>query len=107
MFELLGAAVAISLVKIYWGNANESLYEFINVSKASQIIFGILLSVFIAFTVGAVVQYLSRLILTFHFKDNPKWMGAIFGGIAMTAITYFILAKGIKGTPFADNTYAF
>ena len=107
VFELLGAAVAISLVKIYWGNADASLYEFINVSKASQIIFGILLSVFIAFTVGAVVQYISRLILTFHFKDNPKWVGAIFGGIAMTAITYFILAKGIKGTPFADNTYAF
>ena len=107
VFELLGAAVAISLVKIYWGNADASLYEFINVSKASQIIFGILLSVFVAFTVGAVVQYISRIILTFHFKDNPKWMGAIFGGIAMTAITYFILAKGIKGTPFADNTYAF
>jgi phosphate/sulfate permease len=107
VFELLGAAVAISLVKIYWGNADESLYEFINVSKASQIILGILLSVFIAFTVGAVVQYISRLILTFHFKDNPKWMGAVFGGIALTAITYFILAKGIKGTPFADNTYEF
>ena len=107
VFELLGAAVAISLVKIYWGNADESLYEFINVSKASQIILGILLSVFIAFTVGAVVQYISRLILTFHFKDNPKWMGAVFGGIALTAITYFILAKGIKGTPFADNTYDF
>ena len=58
VFELLGAAVAISLVKIYWGNADESLYEFINVSKASQIILGILLSVFIAFTVGAVVQYI-------------------------------------------------
>lgn len=105
VFELLGAAVAISMVKIYWGNANESLYEFINVSKATQIIMGILLSVFIAFTVGAVVQYVSRLILTFHFKDNPKWMGAVFGGIAMTAITYFILVKGIKGTPFADNSY--
>ncbi|MGB1080037.1 MAG: inorganic phosphate transporter, partial [Flavobacteriaceae bacterium] len=85
--------------------ATESLLEFINVSKATQIIMGILLSVFIAFTVGAVVQYVSRLILTFHFKDNPKWMGAVFGGIAMTAITYFILVKGIKGTPFADNSY--
>ena len=98
VFELLGAAVAISLVKIYWSNADASLYEFINVSKASQIIFGILLSVFVAFTVGAVVQYISRIILTFHFMDNPKWMGAVFGGIAMTAITYFILAKGIKPT---------
>ena len=107
VFELLGAAVAISLVKIYMGGASESLMEFINVSKATQIIFGILLSVFIAFTVGAVVQYISRLILTFHFENNPKWMGAVFGGLALTAITYFILAKGIKGTPFADNTYGF
>lgn len=105
VFELLGAAVAISLIKIYLGGAPESLQEFINVSKASQIIFGILLSVIIAFTVGAVVQYISRLILTFHYKDNPKWMGAVFGGIAMTAISYFILAKGIKGTPFADTTF--
>lgn len=107
VFELLGAAVAIALIKIYTGNVNESLVDFINISKATQIIFGILLSVVIAFTIGALVQYISRLFLSFHYKELPKWTGALFGGVALTSITYFILIKGLKGTPFANVTFDF
>src|SRR5690606_5222000 len=58
------------------------------------------LSVVIAFTVGAVVQYLSRLVFTFHVERKMKYFGAIFGGLALTCISYFILVKGLKGTPF-------
>ena len=50
VFELLGAAVAIGAYKI-WEN-NQSIVElinYINTSKATQIILGIVLSVFIAF----------------------------------------------------------
>lgn len=102
VFELLGAAVAIALLKVYMGNASSELVDFINVSKASQIILGIFLSVIFAFTIGAIVQYVSRLFLSFHYMDKPLWAGALFGGMALTAITYFIVIKGIKGTPFAD-----
>ena len=106
VFELLGAAVAIGAYKI-WEN-NQSIVElinYINTSKATQIILGIVLSVFIAFTIGAIVQWISRLILTFDFDKNSKMISSIFGGIAITSITYFILIKGLKGTSYSQTTF--
>ena len=104
VFELLGAAVAMALLKIYTGDATEELIAFINVSKATQIVLGIFLSIVFAFSIGAIVQYISRLFLSFHFQKKPIWMSALFGGMALTAITYFIIIKGIKGTPYAGET---
>ena len=102
VFELLGAAVCISLLKIY---ANDSqsisdIWNYINHKKAIQIINGILLSVVVAFSVGALVQFLSRLIYSFNFEKRATYINALFGGFAITAITYFIIIKGMKGTPF-------
>jgi phosphate/sulfate permease len=104
VFELLGAAVAMALLKIYTGDATEELIAFINVAKATQIVLGIFLSIVFAFSIGAIVQYISRLFLSFHYQEKPKWMSALFGGMALTAITYFIIIKGIKGTPYAGET---
>ena len=106
VFELLGAAVAVSLIKIYAGGGEASmLSEYINVAKATQIILGILLSVFVAFSTGAVVQYVSRLLLSYNYEQKAKWVGALFGGIALTSIAYFILMKGIKGTAYAKQSF--
>jgi len=106
VFELLGAAVAVSLIKIFAGGGEFSdLSQYINVAKATQIIFGILLSVCVAFSIGAVVQYVSRILLSFKFEAKEKWVGALFGGVALTSITYFILMKGIKGTPYAKESF--
>ncbi|NHF60418.1 inorganic phosphate transporter [Flavobacteriaceae bacterium TP-CH-4] len=97
VFELLGAAVAISLVKIFdLGGGFTELSQYINTEKATEIILGILLSVVVAFSVGALVQYVSRVLISFKFEQKPKWIGAIFGGFAITAIIYFILVKGLK-----------
>ncbi|OWW26975.1 phosphate:sodium symporter [Zobellia sp. OII3] len=97
VFELLGAAVAVSLVKIMGdGEGASSLWMYINTDKATEIILGILLSVVIAFTVGALVQFISRLLISFKFENKPSWVGAIFGGFALTSIIYFILVKGLK-----------
>ena len=97
VFELLGAAVAISLVKIIANDGGFSdLGLYINTDKATEIIVGILLSVVIAFTVGALVQFVSRLLISFKFEQKPKWIGAIFGGFAITSIIYFIIVKGLK-----------
>lgn len=97
VFELLGAAVAISLVKIMSSEGSIlELSNYINTEKATEIILGILLSVAIAFTIGAVVQFISRVFLTFRFERKPAWMSALFGGLAITAIIYFILVKGLK-----------
>ena len=106
VFELLGAAVSIAAYKI-WENSQSinELITYINYSKATQIILGIILSVFIAFTIGAIVQWVSRLILSFDFKKNSNIVSSIFGGIAITSITYFILIKGIKGTSYSEITF--
>lgn len=103
VFELLGSAVAVSLVKIKsMGGSLAELSNYINSEKALAIITGILLSVLIAFTVGAIVQYITRLVFTFNYRRNMKYFGSIFGGLAVTAITYFILIKGINGSAFAE-----
>lgn len=104
VFELLGAAVAISLVKIVAIDGSFSdLGSYINTEKATEIIFGILLSVFIAFTIGAIVQYISRVLISFKFEQKPKWVEAIFGGVAITSIIYFILVKGLKSAALFDE----
>ncbi len=102
VFELLGAAVAMALIKIGASDTQSfaDLTTYINTEKAMQIISGILLSVVIAFSVGALVQYVSRLIFSFHYEKKIKYLGALFGGGALTAITYFIFMKGLKGTPY-------
>src|SRR5690554_2658901 len=104
VFELLGASVAVALIKIGHDGGNfGDLLNYINTSKATEIILGILLSVVVAFSIGAIVQWFSRLLLSYNFQKKAKWVGAIFGGIALAAITYFIFLKGIKGTAFADQ----
>ena len=106
VFELLGAAVAVSLIKIFANGGDASLLvDYINVSKATQIIGGILLSVFVAFSVGAVVQYVSRFLLSYNYEQKANWVGSLFGGVALTSITYFILMKGIKGTAYAKQSF--
>lgn len=107
VFELLGAAVAIALVKIYAGGGGFSeVVNYINTSQATEIIIGILLSVIISFTVGAIVQYAARLLLSFNYDKKAAWVGALFGGIALTSMVYFILLKGIGGTGIAKASFA-
>ena len=107
VFELLGASVCIAIIKIST-NDSESLLnlgEYINNSKAIEIILGILLSVVVAFSIGALVQFVSRLLLSFKFQNKPSWYGAIFSGIAVSSIVYFILVKGIKNATFLDGSF--
>jgi phosphate/sulfate permease len=108
VFELLGAAVAVALIKIgVAGGSFSEVVNYINTSKATEIILGILLSVVVAFSVGALVQYLSRLLLSFNFEKKTSWVGALFGGVALTAMVYFILMKGIKGAEIAKEKFEF
>ena len=102
VFELLGAAVAMALIKISnsEGETYADIGKYINSEKALLIIAGILLSVFIAFSVGAFVQFVSRLLYSFHIEKSKSYVNALFGGFAITAITYFIFIKGMKGTPY-------
>jgi len=103
VFELLGAAVAISVIKLlYTTGSTMALWDYINTAKAMAIVGGILLSIVISFFSGAIVQFISRLIFTFDYQKRLKRYGAVWGGVAMTAITFFILIKGAKGATFRN-----
>ncbi|WP_103865092.1 inorganic phosphate transporter [Aquimarina sp. I32.4] len=102
VFNLLGAAVCVALIKIAdQGQSFADLDNYINTKTATKIIKGILQSVVIAFSVGALVQFITRLLLSYNFEKKAKWVGALFGGVALTALLYFIFMKGIKGTAYA------
>ncbi len=105
VFNLLGAAVVMAIIKISHSNEQTfaNLSNYIDTDSATKIISGILLSVLIAFTVGALVQWVSRLIFTFNYEKKIKNFGIFFGGVALTAITYFIFLKGLKGTPYYNE----
>lgn len=105
VFELLGAAVCMAVIKIYKeSNGDLGLLEnYINTAKATEIIIGILMAVVIAFIIGALVQYISRLVFSFHFEKKMKYFGAVFGGLSLTAILYFIVIKGLKSVPYISE----
>ena len=108
VFELLGAAVVMAAVKIINGGGTlVELSNYINTEKASQIILGILLSIFIAFTIGAFSQWISRLIYSYQYDKKSASLNALFGGLALASIFNFILIKGIKSTPYADLKFEF
>jgi len=104
VFELLGAAVAVSLIKIsILGDSVTTLGNYINSSSALLIITGILLSVIIAFSVGLIIQWIVRVVFSFDYEKTFKYFGSIWGGIAISIITYFILIKGAKGSSFLTD----
>ena len=96
VFELLGASFVVALFKIAAPESTLAVGDLINTEKALSVILGIFLSVAIAFVFGTVVQFLTRLIFTFEYKSRLKWKVGLFGGVACTAIIYFMLLKGIK-----------
>ncbi len=98
VFELLGASVAVALYTIWTTESGGNLGEFINSGKALAIITGIFTSIAIAFLVGSIIMYISRIIFSFNYKKPFKYLGALWGGIALTAITYFAVFKGLKGS---------
>lgn len=101
VFELLGAAIAVSLVKIFHSDQNLMvLADYINTGKALAIISGILLSVGIAFICGVLAQFATRLVFTFNYEKRLRRYGGLWGGLALSMITYFILIKGSKGASF-------
>jgi len=106
VFELLGASVAVSMLKIVAaGQGLSTLGEYINSSSALAIISGIFISVGIAFVVGIVLQYLSRLLFTFQYERRMDWVGSIWAGLSLTFLTYFLLIKGIKGASFVSEAF--
>lgn len=101
VFELLGGTFILAILKIVGDETGLlTLGDMMNTEKALSVIMGIFLSVAIAFIAGTFVQYVSRLIFSFNYKKNLSWTIGIFGGIAVTSLSYFMLIKGLKSAPF-------
>ena len=101
VFELLGGSFILAILKIVGDETGLlTLGDMMNTEKALSVIMGIFLSVAIAFIAGTFVQYISRLIFSFNYKRNLSWTIGIFGGIAVTSLSYFMLIKGLKSAPF-------
>ena len=100
VFELLGATFVVALLKMAGDTTGLSLSDLLNTEKALSVILGIFLSVAIAFVFGTIVQFISRMIFSFNYRKGLKWKIGIFGGVASTALIYFMLIKGIKDLSF-------
>lgn len=118
VFELLGGAFAVAILKLAHGATMADgtllgLGDLLNTEKAISVIMGIFLSVAIAFVVGMIVMWVSRVVFTFTYRMNGKTtayngnMGGltsssvkigIFSGIAVTSIIWFLLINGLKGS---------
>lgn len=107
VFEILGGAVAAAAYKIWSATevTAQSISDFINNEKALAIITGILISVVVAFITGAIIQYIVRLIFSFKYEKAYKYLGSTFGSLALTAILYFLVMKGAKGSSFMNPDY--
>ena len=104
VFELLGGTFALALMKSS-ADPNLGLGDLLNTDKALSVIMAIFVSVAIAFVFGAIVQWIARLIFTFNYKKHTKYAIGLFGGVAATAIIYFMLIKGLKDSSFMTSDY--
>lgn len=108
VFELLGAGVAVAMMKLITTDSAltaYSVFQFINTQKATEVIVAIFSSVGVAFILGTIVQYISRLIFTFEYEKNTKYLIGIFGGISFSALSYFLIIKGLKNVSFIPKDF--
>lgn len=101
VFELLGGTFILATIKIA-GDNSLSYGMLLNTDKALSVIIAIFVSVAVAFVFGTIVQWISRMVFTFNYKRHSRYSIAIFGGIAFTALAYFIFLKGVCKSPYLD-----
>jgi phosphate/sulfate permease len=102
VFELLGSAFAISVIKVLQAENGgiADVFSYINTASVFKILFGIVASVIVAFIVGSLVQYFSRMLFTFEYGKRLRRYGSLWGGFALAALSYFMMVKGAKGASF-------
>ncbi|MCG8578279.1 MAG: inorganic phosphate transporter [Bacteroidales bacterium] len=104
VFELLGGAMALSIIKNREAKiAGIEIEQMINTDKAFIILAGILLSIFLAFIVGVVVQFITRVVFSFNYQRRFKYLFAVVGGVAITAIVFMIFKKGLGDASIFDS----
>lgn len=99
VFELLGGTFVLAAIKIA-ADPTLGFVDLLNTDKALSVIVAIFVSVAIAFFFGMIVQWFSRIVFTFNYKKHSRYSIALFGGIAFTALSYFIFLKGLGKSRF-------
>ncbi|MBR2961170.1 MAG: inorganic phosphate transporter [Burkholderiaceae bacterium] len=115
VFALMGGGVSMAVLHLLSTGASLlNLGQYVNTTRASILIFGIICSVPIAFVGGTVIQYFCRLLFTFNYQRLYRYYGALFGSLSLSAIVFFLLFKGAKGSALVTpevlhflNTYTF
>ena len=102
VFELLGGAFAIALLKIIAGETTAdgtllTLGDLLNTEKAMTCIMGIFLSVAIAFVTGTIVMWIARIIFT---RAYNRFIGMIARGIVLFGT--FLLAFSFAGNDLVN-----
>lgn len=106
VFELLGAAVMVAAISVITkGESILLLGDYINTTKAIAIVSGIFLSILFAFTIGFVVQRISRVLFSFQYDKSPAWLSTLWAGLALSALTYFLIIKGVRGASFVTDEF--
>ena len=103
VFELLGGTAMLAMLKVM-ADPDLDYGMLLNSNKALQVIIAIFVSVAISFVVGMVVMWISRVVFTFNYGKHSRWSIAIFGGIAFTALSYFIFMKGVGKSPYLSDS---
>lgn len=103
VFELLGGTAMLAMLKVM-ADPDLDYGMLLNSSKALQVIIAIFVSVAISFVVGMVVMWISRVVFTFNYGKHSRYSIAIFGGIAFTALSYFIFMKGVGKSPYLSDS---
>lgn len=101
VFGLLGGSTALAFSKML--SHGLTYAQLINTDKALSVIIGIFLSVAIAFVFGLIVMWIARLIFTFQYKKHLRYSIAIFGGLSITSIFYFLLVSGLRTSPMLTS----
>lgn len=102
VFELLGGTFILALLKMA-NDPSLTIYDLLNSDKALSVIIAIFVSVAIAFFFGVLVQWISRVIFTFNYKKHLRYTVALFGGVALTAMIYFIFIAGLGSSPYISE----
>jgi len=96
VFGLLGGSSALAMSKII--SEGQAYADLIHTDKALSVIIGIFLSVAIAFVFGLIVMWITRIVFTFNYKKKLRWSIALFGGLSITSIFYFLIMVAMKGS---------
>jgi phosphate/sulfate permease len=96
--ELVGASIAVNL----WANRTDllSAFEVVNTGPVLGIYTGIFLSIVVAFTLGAIIMGLLRVVFTRDLSRTFARFGWLWSGAAFTILSYFVIVKGLKSASF-------